>query len=596
MITNPSYRKVKSVAKDMTVQGPGLERVVLETMRTIATIVGATLGPGGCPVLIERQEVGMPNMVTKDGVTVFRNLGFTNATQHAIMEAARDASIRTATEAGDGTTTATILSEALVRYTSEFLRDNKRYSPQRVIRVIESVFRSELEPKLRGLKIAATPEVQKAVALCSSNGDVELTKAVLECFQLTGDDGNVTILERQGNSGYKVEPLKGYAIAQGYEESCRRFFSAFINDTGNNQVLLEKPVLCLYFGQITEIQTLIPLMDAVGGRWNADKSAPRNVVVLATGFSDMVLASLATNFSQPDTIRVYPLVIPRNAVLNSEMHVLQDVAALSGASVFDPLNYPLERGRPEDLGMPLEYFESGRYRSNIVGHVDDDLLLARVADVRKQAESPESIYDKTVTEERLAKLTGGIAKLFVFGASSGEIREKRDRAEDAVCALRGALKHGALPGGCWGLMQCIKYLQDSKRSEEDTVIVNRILVPALKEPFQRLMQNSGVLFADWSNTIIKYLEILEDGNGTTIWDAISGKFTDAAKSGVVDSLPAVVEALRNSISIATLLGTLGGCVVFQRDTEVERKESGDAYSYLANTSAGTKYLQDQGQA
>lgn len=593
MVQAPSYSKVKSVTKDITVQSPQLTKIILNTMSTISAIVGSTLGPGGCTVLIEKQEVGFPPSPTKDGVSVFRSLGFADPTAHAIMESARDASVRTATEAGDGTTTATVLAEAFIRYQFEFLEKYPRFSPQRVVRIIENIFRKDLEPALRGLKIQTTPEVQRAVALCSSNGDMELTNAVLECFSLTGDDGNVTIIEKAGPTGYKVEPLKGYSLSQGFEESCRRFFSEFVNDTVNNQVYLEKPIFCLYFGQITEIQTLMPLMAKVGERWNKDNTAPRNVVVMATGFSDIVLASLAQNFKLDDTIRVYPLLVPRSAVLNSELHTLRDVAALTASSVFDPINLPIERGVPEDLGLPVEYFESGRYRSNVVGHVDDDLLLEQIAKVRKQVEAPESIYEKTMAEERLGKLSGGIAKLYVYGASAGEIREKRDRAEDAVCALRGALKHGALPGGCWGLLNCVKALRVADYTTQEELVIKEILIPALIEPFRRLMANAGILPEEWADRLGAYSKVITR-DATIIWDAITDTFIDATKAGVVDSVPAVVEALRNSISIATQLGTLGGIVVFQRDLVVERQEAKDAYNYLANSNVGAKYLADQG--
>lgn len=589
-MTSIAFRKVKSVGKDMVSQGDDLKSLVQKTMKTIADLVGATLGPGGQPVLIERQDTGLPNLVTKDGVTVFRGIGFKNATQHAIMETARDAAIRTATEAGDGTTTATVLSEALVRLTNEYVQNNPKLSPQKIVRKVENIFRKELEPFLKfqssRFRIAPkddSPEersnaqaVQRAVVSCSSNGDAELTEAIMECFRLTGDEGNVTLLERSGPSKYDIEPLRGYPVTVGYEESCKRFFSAFINDQGMARAYLEKPRFILYFGGLSEIQPLLPLIETINNRGGVD--GPTNFVLMATGFGESLIADLAANWGQ-SSIKIFPLLIPKSISTNGEAQVLQDIQALTGATIFDPLQCPIETGSVEQLGTPLDTFEALRYRSNIIGRSDEDLLLARIEEVRVQLSQPESEYDRLMIQERLAKLTGGIAKLTVYGPSSAETREKRDRAEDAVCALRGALKSGVLPGGGWGLAACILYLRSSHPQDS---VVTEVLIPALAAPIERLMSNAGYNDEEIRERLQRLGEAVNAGE-PTVWDGVNDTFVDATQSGIMDSLPAVTEALRNSISIATLLGTLGGTIVFPRDEAVEREESRDAYHFLRNS-------------
>lgn len=586
-----AFRKVKSVSKDMLPKGEPLKSLVQQTMKTIADLVGATLGPGGQPVLIERQDTGLPNLVTKDGVTVFRGMGFKNPTAHALMETARDAAIRTATEAGDGTTTATVLSEALVRLTNEYSEGNAKVSPQKIVRRIETVFRQNLEPFLKlqssRFQVAARSEeeaerqrckaVQRAVVSCSTNGDTELTDAVMECFRLTGDEGNVTILERSGPSKYVIEPLRGYPLTVGYEESCKRFFSAFINDQALARACLERPRFILYFGGLAEIQPLLSLIQTVQERGTAD-GMPTNFVLMATGFGESLIADLAANWGQ-SSIKIFPLLIPKSISTNGEAQILQDIQALTGATIFDPLQNPIENGTVDQLGNALDSFEALRYRSNIIGRSDEDLLLARIEEVRVQLSQPESEYDRLMIQERLAKLTGGIAKLTVFGPSSAETREKRDRAEDAVCALRGALKYGVLPGGGWGLTACIIYL---KATFPDDDVVNEVLVPALAAPVERLMRNAGYNDDEVVLRLEKLAEAVNVGD-PIVWDGVSDTFRDATESGIMDSLPAVVEALRNSISIATLLGTLGGTIVFPRDEDVEREESRDAYHFLKNS-------------
>jgi chaperonin GroEL len=574
-----SFRKVKSVAKDIEVKGPLLWEKILKTMAVVSRVVGGTLGPGGCPVLIERQETGLPNMVTKDGVTVYRSLGFRDPTMHAIMETARDASVRTADEAGDGTTTATVLSEAIVRYMGEYLAANPKSSPQKVVRRLERFFREKAEPALRDMakQIPLTPEVQRAVVLCSTNGDTELSDAVLQCFGLTGDAGNVTILEEGGPSGYRVEPLRGYSMSIGFEESMRAFGPSFLNDESNGRVYLDKPMFILYFGQLQDLNPLYPLMEDIAAKRGA--SGPFNFVIFATGFSDTALAQMAGSFKHPQSVtKVVPMLVPKSPVQNGEMKVLEDLAALTGGYVFDPLSRPLETATMDQLGAQLEYFEAMRGRCNVVGRADEELVLMRVEELERALAAPQSKYEAMMLKERIAKLSGGIAKLTVIGASTGEIREKRDRAEDAVCALRGAFRHGVLPGSAWGLMAVRQLLLDAEAFPEGFV-----LAKALREPFLRLMENAGLNEEEReARDTALWQTNLQDPTQAKIWNGVTDEFVNPIEAGIVDSAQAVIEAFRNSLSIASLLGTLGGAVVFQRDTEVERTESADAYAFMRN--------------
>ncbi len=576
------HRKVKSVAKTVIPKGPLLEKRILETMRIISEVVGSTLGPGGGPVLIERQEYGLANVVTKDGVTAFKALGFSGEVEHAIMETARDASVRTASEAGDGTTTATILAEAFVRYTFQYLKENPKVSSQRVVRYIERVFRQSIEPYINSIAIKPadlTDVMVRAVAKCSANGDDELADAIMECFDQAGDDGNITIIEKSGPSGYGVEVLKGYPVGIGFEDCVRRFFPLFVNDQTNNRVYMEKPRFVLYFGTITEIQTLYPIMEDIGKQWEADKTISPNVVVIACGFSESVLGHLSSNWSNPDTLNIYPLTIPKSPINNGELHFLQDLQGVTASLIYDPITRPIEKGKWEEIGQPLEYFESHRYRSNVVGQADEGLLMARVEELQLQLTNPEGELEKRLIEERIGKLTGGIAKLTVSGASNGEVKEKRDRAEDAACAVRGARKHGCMPGAGWALLKINDMLAGlNSLNEFEYDVVDQVIIPALTEPVIRLMKNAGL---NHEEIVVRIKQASEFAFcSDVIWDGVEDKFADAVKTGIMDSTPAVLEAIRNSTSIATLLGTLGGVIVFKRDVELERSEASDTYGFL----------------
>lgn len=589
------YAKAQSVAKKVEVKGPELTKKILHTMKMISDIVGATLGPGGQPILIERQEHGMPGMVTKDGVTVFRSLGFDDPVSQSIMEAARDASVRTASEAGDGTTTATVLSHAIVDYSSRFLAKHPKISPQKVVRRLEQAFNSIIEPAIRETSIkvdSSTEEGQKllhAVARISANGEKALADAVLECYDVVGDDGNVTLTEMSGPSGYTVEKIDGFPIQMGYEESCAKFYPKFINDHANQLSALEKPVFVVYHGAITDIQKIVLLMEEIGRAWQHEDGR-HNVVLVATGFAESVLGNLALNFSEIGSINVFPLLAPMSPLQNGQLNFLEDVCAITGAKLLDPISSPLEQADLSCLGQGADSFEASRFRSTIIGRADELLTLERVDHLQKQAESASSELDKMLIKERIGKLTNGIARLIVSGASNGELREKRDRAEDAICAVRGAIKHGCLPAGGWMLLRLVYLLEKYIEENGEDLILSEILIPALQVPVQRLLQNCGMSEDEVENTIIplqvsaKYHKTGRFNDGD-VYDAMNHVFTNPIEGGILDSTPAVLEAIRNSISIASLLGTLGGVVVFKRDAELERQEARETNQFLRDAGA-----------
>lgn len=597
-----AYQKVKSVGKEVRARGPQLEKTILAAMRTIADVVGGTLGPGGQPVLIERQEHDMPPIVTKDGVTVFRHLGFEDASSQVILEAARDAAVRTASEAGDGTTTATILAESIVRRTSEFCARNRRVSPQRVTRRLMQLFADVIEPAIKDVAQRADLSTDagrvklRSVAKISANGDDRLADAVIECYDMVGDGGNVTITEVSGASAYEVERIEGYPInGMGYEDSCGKYASKFINDPGNQRVFLEKPLFVVYHGKLTEIQTMRLLMERIGEAWqNPEAAAPRhNVIIVATGFSEAVIAQLAFNFIEQTTINVVPLLAPISPVPGGQLGLLEDICAVTGAKLLDPLSFPMDQAGIDDLGSFAKVFEMTRFRTTILAEEGEPIIvegqpgtqpgappnestiLDRVSILEQQAKQAASEMDQSFLQERIGKLTGGIARLKVIGSSSGELRERRDRAEDAICAVRGAIKHGYLPGGGWTLM----YLADRLLKLKDP-IVTEILCPALFEPVRKLFANAGYDDAEAKAIVDQVLKPIMDGAAAVVYDVLEQKLVDPIDGGVLDSVPAVLEAVRNSLSIATQLGTLGGTIVFRRDSELERREAKETSNWL----------------
>jgi chaperonin GroEL (HSP60 family) len=490
------------------------------------------------------------------------------------------------------TTTATILSESICRKINEYCKNNPKISPQRIYRMLEKTFIQTIAPLVQksasriNFSEDGDQQMLLDVAKISANGDTELAKAVMECFRLTGDDGNVTIAEIPGPSHYEVEKINGFPIGMGYEDSCEKFYPKFINDVANQKVLLEKPIFLIYHGRINEFQSLLRLLDLVYQDWQS-KGKSHNIVIVATGFSESVMTSLAFNFPEPNTLNVFPLKAPQTPFPNGQLYFLQDLAAITGANILDPLNAPIENAVPEDLGPGVAYFEANRFRSNVVGQsatpegatLQEDAKLIRVDELTVQLQAAESLLEKSYIEERIGKITGGIARLKVIGVSNGELKEKRDRAEDAVCAVRGAIKHGCLPGGGWTLMRIISELR-----KENNDILNKILVPALFEPVRRLFRNSGVGEEEMDEILAPiWTDVGLDEPKGLVYDILEGKHVDPIQGGILDSTPAVLEAVRNSIGIASLIGTLGGTIVHPRDNEFERREAGEAADYDRNS-------------
>lgn len=605
------YRKTHSAPKRVLTQGPELTTLVEGTMRVVADIVGGTLGPGGQPVLIERSD-DLPPILTKDGVTVFKSLGFTDPLRQTVLESVRDAVQRTANEAGDGTTTCTILAEAIDRLTRKFCKDNPAYSPHRAVREMTQALKDTVEPTVR--KLAQHPKlgsrkgdkVLRQVALISANGDEDLADATMACFEVCGDDGNVTLVEAPGKSRYEVEEIEGYPIPTGYDDGCGVFYNEFLREPGLHRTVLKAPLYILYYGRITEpskvdeiLTTLLSRPGVFGPslKQGTRPEDPRDVVLVATQFSDSVLGVLAGNFCfrgrGPDgerPVRVFPLRAPSTGIQGSVRAFLDDLAAVTGATVYDDATNPLPCITWEGVGAygttetyttvydatvenvvwrgRTESVEVQRGRSFLMGYADPGLIELRVEELRAALSGDLSKLEASYLTERVARLSGGIARLIVYGPTNAETKERRDRAEDAVCAVRGAVREGVLYGGCWALCQLAYKLAEADGVRK-TPQVN-ILAAAMLEPFFRLLKNVGIV--DPKVVGRTHGEIV-GSKSPLIFDALQMKMVDPQEAGVYDSVPAVLEAIRSALSIAGNLGTLGGIVCYARDVEQERQDA-----------------------
>jgi chaperonin GroEL len=584
-----SHRKAKSAPKIFEIDQEKLKTKVLDTMYKVSEAVGRTLGPGGRNILIESDFPGIPNKNTKDGVTVFKSLGARDAYEHLIIEQARDVAQRTASEAGDGTTTATVLSYNIIHNLFEFCEKNPRYSPQKAARRISKVTREMLVPYIKSRSIEVTEDnkqLLKMVAKISANGDEEMASAVITAFEEIGygDASHVTIRELSGPQGYKVERIDGFPIPMGYEDSIGKFHTAFINDQANQRCYLDKPLFLLFDGHVNDLIPFGELLNTIGSKYvNEGSGDHKNLVIFAHGFSENVLTQLAFNFSDPNTINVLPVVTPMAQFVNSQLHFLHDLAAFTGAKVFG-FKDPISKATTEDLGAGMESFECYRFRSTVIGDPDPVNVEVRAEDLKKMLESAESEAERIFLQERLGKITNGIAKLTIFGGSNGELKEAHDRCEDAVCAVRSAISAGCLPGGCRLAIDMADKLEKELKEGDPAL---EVLRPAFLSLFLKLLDNAGYHDEDKAEVLHK---LMSEPN--LVYDIENEKFGKAEDLGLFDATKAVQESLSNAVSIAGVLGTMGGLVCHPRDDAFERDEARADSEFMRTTSNANAYVNE----
>lgn len=471
------------------------------------------------------------------------------------------------------TTTATILASELTKNLLNYCDHDPKFSPQRIVRIIQATLKKHLLPLVQEQAIqigAENKDLLRLVAKISANGDDDIASAVIEAFDSVGygASSHVTIQELSGPGGYKVDLIDGYPIPMGYEESIGRFHTVFINDQSNLRTVLENPRFLLFDGTVNDLIKFKKVILDFAARFEAEGSDCQNLVFVSHGFSEAVLNELAVNFSTEGTINVFPLVTPMNSVVNSRLNFLLDLSAFTGARVFG-LKDPVTEATVDDLGEGMERFESYRFRSTVVGNSIPENIEERAAVLKKQLEAPESEYAKRDLEERLGKLTNGIAMIKIYAGSAGELKERHDRVEDAVMAVRAAITNGALPGGGRTLINlAVKLASLTDVSEQERVVWDNILIPSLMSPVYRLFDNAGYNEEEKQNILQK---LFADPN--LVYDVENQKMGKAEELGLFDATKAVEEALKNSVSIASVMGVMGGIICFPRDGELERQEA-----------------------
>jgi len=549
----------KSKAKDIIADKQRLQDIVAKNINDMAIIVGATLGPGGRIVLIERE--GLAPLMTKDGVTVAKALGVGRAEANIVIEAAKEICINTAKQAGDGTTTAIVLADALVQFGQQFIKNNPKYNPQRLISELQSAYKDVVVPYLKKYAIKVQGEDQlRNVAKISANGDDRIAEAVVKAVMKAGDDGTVLIEEGQGDV-MKVDTIDGYIITSGLKD-IGQIGPIFINDKAGQQVKMDNGIVFLYDGSINDLKVPAAIQTAVEGT----ELYGSPIVVMAHNFSDQVMDKFAQ--ATKGGISVVPIKTPMSGLPNSRSLFLQDMAAYTGAKVYDPGNVEqfIEDDEEEGFGR-FKTANVNMYETFIECEPDSEAIEQRIAELKSIGEAAFSEMDRMFVRAAIGKLTGGVSTIWVGGESDLEIREKKDRVEDAVEAVRSAIAEGIIPGGCMvhlKLQQILSNHPDHKPSWQ-------IMIDALGAPFNLLMSNCGEESAMIRQMVGTNKSWEDEGLPTIVFDANTHQLADPTLVGVIEPAKVCRVSLANALSVASLLMTLGGIIVVPRDTQLENQ-------------------------
>lgn len=562
------YRKPKTAPKVMVSEPGTIRSKVLNTCAKISELVGSTLGPSGKTVLIERNEGGLPPIVTKDGVTVAKSMSFYDPVSQTILESFRQAAIQVVSTAGDGTTSATILAYSILREMQNFLAENPQESAQSVLKRLQNKVYKVLTPQIKESAIKTSlngpSSLLEQVAMVSTNHDADLTAAIISAFKIVGENGYISLSEDTAEPGFEIQKIKGFSFNKGYDDYLQQIAVEFINDSENQQIFLQGCKFLLIDGKVKDLRGIQNILIFLEHLAESNK-APVNLLLVCHGFTREIIQDLSRLWKLSGFLKIFPVVTEINQLNSSQFEFLKDLSAYTGARIFSPMTDNFKNFKATDLGI-LENlsFECSRYKSTFLGLGNETTILDRITELEKR-QNKESKANSLIIQEKIGRLTGGVARIIVRGFHDAQIREVKDRAEDAICSIRSALKDGVVPGGCRILIN----LSSLCYVDQDPA-VNKILGTALLEPFLVLTNNCG-LSKDEINGI--YQGLISDES--LVYDARNHKTLNFKEAEIYDSATAVYAALNTAVEIATTMASLGGIITYMRDEEADKELSGN---------------------
>jgi len=509
----------------------------------LADAVKVTLGPKGRNVVIDK-KFGSPT-VTKDGVTVAKEVELDDEIENMGAQMVKEVATKTSDLAGDGTTTATVLAQAIYR---EGLKSvTAGANPMALKRGIENAVETVVaELKKISVPTSGRKDI-KQVATISANGDAEIGDKIADAMDKVGKDGVITVEEAKSLET-TLETVDGMQFDRGY------LSPYFITDPEKMECTIEDAYILIYDKKISTMKDLLPVLEKVA-------QSGRPMLIVAEDVEGEALATLVVNKLR-GTLKVCAVKAPGFGDRRKEM--LRDIAILTGGQVIsEELGLKLENTTLNDLGRAKRIIVDKDNTTVVDGKGKDDEIEGRKSEIKAQIEKSTSDYDKEKLQERLAKLAGGVAVLNVGAATETEMKEKKARVEDALHATRAAVEEGIVPGGGVALLWCQKSLDKTKGRDDDEKTGIEIVRRALEEPIRIIAQNAG---AEGAIVVGKVKESKDKNFG---YNAQTDKFEDLVASGVIDPTKVTRTALQNAASIASLLLTTE-CVV------VEKKEKDKA--------------------
>ncbi len=507
---------------------------MLKGVNVLADAVRETLGPRGRNVLIEKSW-GAP-VVTKDGVTVAKEITLDDGFRNIGAQMVKEVASHTSDTAGDGTTTATVLAQAIFR---EGLKSvSAGMDPMDLKRGIEKAAAAAIE----NLKTISVPcKDTKAIAqvgTISANGDESVGKIIAEAMEAVGKEGVITV-EEGTSIDNQLELVEGMQFDRGY------LSPYFITNQESMSVELDEPYILLYDKKITGIRDFLPLLEAIA-------KSGKPLLAIAEDVSSDALALLVVN-NLRGVLRTAAVKAPGFGDRRKAM--LQDIAVMTGGRVIaEEVGLTLEKIALEDLGTARKVTISKDDTTIIDGGGEELAISGRVNELRRQIEETTSDYDREKLEERVAKLAGGVAIVKVGAASEVEMKEKKARVEDALHATRAAVQEGIVPGGGVALLRVHEAMQAVRTDNADQAAGVRILLRATEEPLRQIVRNGG-------GDPAVVLNRVKEGTGTFGFNAATEVYGDMVQMGVIDPAKVTRLALQNAVSVAALLLTTEAAIV-----------------------------------
>lgn len=527
-------------AKDIKF-GSDARAKMLKGVETLAQTVKVTLGPKGRNVMLDK-SYGAPKL-TKDGVSVAKEIVLADKFENMGAQLIKEVAQKTADKAGDGTTTATVLAECIIREGCKAVAagmnplDVKRGIDMAVSAVVEDV-------KSRSKNVQSSEEIAQ-VGTISANGDTTIGEYISKAMEKVGNDGVITVEDAKGLET-ELDVVEGMQFDRGY------LSPYFVTNPEKMNCEFDSPFILLYDKKISNLQPMISILEAV-------VQSGRALVIIAEDIEGEALATLVVNRIRGG-LKVCAVKAPGFGDRRKAM--LQDIATLTGGQVIsDELGMKIENVTLDMLGVAKRVEITKDDTTIIDGAGDKEAIKGRAAQIRQEISQTTSDYDREKLQERLGKLSGGVAVIKVGGASEVEVKERKDRIDDALHATRAAVREGIVAGGGAALLYATKALDGVKAGNQDQNVGIDIIRKALQAPLRQIAENAGV---DGAVIAGKLLESKDYNYG---YDARIGEFTDMIKSGIVDPTEVVRTALQDAASVGGLLITTEAMV-----TEIPEKE------------------------